>query len=92
MFKATIEVSLASYDALPLIGQAAMAAARQGGTPEKPVGPVEPFDTRIFFHYKGMLHGQETSVMQMKATQNAWAVKRIERLWLMAWQDAHPAK
>ena len=89
LFRGTIEVSLASYDALPLIGQAAMAAAKQGGTPEKPVGPAaETFDTRAFFHFKGAMAGNETTVLQMKATQTAWAVKRIEKLWLAAWAEA----
>src|SRR6185503_14810491 len=37
-FRATLEVALSSYDALPLIGSAAMAAAQQGGTPEHPTG------------------------------------------------------
>ena len=39
-WRATLEVSLASYDALPLIGEAAMEAAKQGGTPTEPQGAV----------------------------------------------------
>jgi hypothetical protein len=89
LFRATVQVSLASYDALPLIGQAAMAAARQGGTPERPAGAAEPFDTRAFFRFKGNYRGREMTVMEMKAIQSAWAVKRIEKLWVMAWEEAH---
>ncbi len=88
-WRATLEVSLASYDALPLIGQAAMAAAKQGGTPDAPTGPAEKFDTATFFRFKGTYAGRPTTVMDMKARQTAWAVKRIERLWLQAWTEAH---
>jgi hypothetical protein len=84
----TLEVALASYDALPLIGQAAMAAAKQGGTPDAPAGPAGQFDTEAFFRFKGQYGGRETTVMEMKARQTAWAVKRIERLWLQAWKEA----
>jgi len=88
-WRATVEVSLASYDALPLIGQAAMAAAKQGGTPQKPEGPTQqPFDTAAFFHFKGQFQGREMTVMEMKALQTAWAVHRIERLWRQAWDEA----
>jgi hypothetical protein len=88
-WRATLEVSLASYDALPLIGQAAMAAAKQGGTPHKPQGPAQqPFDTAAFFRYRGKVRDREMTVMEMKAFQTAWAVKRVERLWLAAWQEA----
>jgi hypothetical protein len=93
VFKATLEVSLSSYDALPLIGVAAMAAAQQGGTPEKPEGAAaQAFDTRAFFRFKGKWRDREVTVMQMKAEQTAWAVKRIERLWLQAWNEAQQAK
>ena len=89
LFRATVEISLISYDALPMIGQAAMAAAKQGGTPEKPEGPAGEFDTRVFFRSKGSFQGNEMTVMEMKAIQTAWAVKRIEKLWLAAWDEAH---
>ncbi len=88
-WQSTLEVALASYDALPLIGQAAMAAAKQGGTPDAPAGPSEQFDTQTFFRFKGTYGGRPTTVMEMKARQTAWAVKRIERLWLQAWKEAH---
>jgi hypothetical protein len=91
LFIATNEVAMASYDALPLIGQAAMAAMKQGGTPDKPQGPAgaEKFDTETFYRFRGQFQGRQMSVMEMKARQQAWAVKRIERLWRRAWDEAH---
>ena len=90
LFRATLEVALASYDALPLIGTAAMAAAKQAGTPEKPEGPAsDKFDTETFFRHRGTFMGREMSVMEMKAYQQAWAVKRVQRVWRRAWDEAH---
>lgn len=91
LFRATLEVSMISYDALPMIGQAAMAAAGQAGTPLRPEGPAGDFDTRVFFRHKGVFRGREMTVMEMKAVQTAWAVKRIERVWLAAWAEATSA-
>jgi hypothetical protein len=91
-FTATLQVSMYSYDALPLIGEAAMEAAGQGGTPDHPVGkakPAEQFDTVVFFHHKGMLRGEPSTVLEMKASQTALAVRRIERLWKQAWVEAY---
>lgn len=88
-WQATLEVSLASYDALPLIGLAAMAATGQAGTPAHPTGPIQPFDTATFFRFKGEVRGVPMTVSQMKAQQQAWAVHRVERLWLAAWKEAH---
>lgn len=85
---ATVEVSLASYDALPLIGAAAMKAYRQGGTPDEPVGKIEPFDAGIFFHVRGRYQGRQMTLMEMKAYQMAWAEKRVERLWRRAWDES----
>jgi hypothetical protein len=91
LFVATNEVALASYDALPLIGVAAMAAMKQGGTPETPSGATAAtkFDTETFYRHRGQYQGREMSVMEMKARQQAWAVKRIERIWRRAWDEAH---
>jgi hypothetical protein len=79
----TLAVSLASYEALPLIGRAAVAAYPQAG----PVGPGA-WNAAAFFHHKGQYQGREMSVMEMKARQQAWAVKRVERMWRQAWGDA----
>jgi hypothetical protein len=81
-FDATIEVSLRSYDALPLIGQAAVAA--YGAKPTRQTR----FDAATFFHFRGPVSGEEMSVVQMKARQMAWGVRRTEALWLSAWRDA----
>jgi hypothetical protein len=91
LFVATNEVALASYDALPLIGTAAMAAMKQGGTPDAPAGAAasEKFDLEVFFRHRGQHQGREMSVMEMKARQQAWAVKRIERVWRRAWDEGH---
>jgi len=93
LFVATNEISLASYEALPLIGVAAMAAMKQGGTPDHPTGApgAAKFDTETFYHHRGTFQGREMSVLEMKARQQAWAVKRIERLWRQAWDEAHAA-
>jgi hypothetical protein len=32
--------------------------------------------------------GREMSVMEMKAIQTAWAVKRIQKVYRMAWDEA----
>lgn len=89
VWKASLEVSLLSYDALPLIGLAAMHAGKQAGTPEKPTGPFEQtVDTEAFFRFKGQYLGREMSVMEMKAIHNAWAVKRIEKTLRQAWDEA----
>ena len=86
--KATLEVALASYDALPLIGLAAMRAYGQGGTPERPEGRIGKFDADAFYRFRGQYLGREVSLMEMKAYQMAWAVKRVERLWRRAWDEA----
>ncbi|MDB5289591.1 MAG: hypothetical protein JWL69_832 [Phycisphaerales bacterium] len=81
---ATLEVSSASYDALPLIGHAALAAYKRGDGPSG-----WKFDADVFFHFKGTVRGQETTVLQLKAHQEAWAVKRVQRLWCKAWAETH---
>jgi hypothetical protein len=88
LFQATLEVSSRSYDALPLIGLAAMKAAKQAGTPEKPAGPFQPVNTEEFFHFKGQYMGREMTVTQMKAIQTAWATQRIQKILRQAWDEA----
>jgi hypothetical protein len=84
---ATLEVSLTSYDALPLIGLAAMKGYGQGGTPERPEGPIGKFDAEAFFHARGTYLGREMSMLEMKAHQMAWAVRRVEKVWRRAWDE-----
>lgn len=81
LWVATIEVSLASYDALPLIGQAALAAYGGDTAPDK-------FDAEKFANFTGTYLGREMTLSEMKAHQLAWAVKRVERIWLAAWKEA----
>ena len=79
---ATVEVSMTSYDALPLIGRAAVAAYKSG-----------TFDANTFFHFKDKVRGVEMSLVEMKARQMAWSVKRVERVWRQAWDEGtKPAK
>ena len=86
LFRQTLEVSLASYDALPLIGEAAVAAyANARGQRARPVD----FDADVFFNFKGHFQGQEMTVLELKARQMAWAVHRTEGLWFRAWKEAH---
>jgi len=87
LFRATLEVSFSSYEALPMIGDAAVAAL-------KPVPGNKPdeLDAEIFFRHVGTFHGQKMTVMQMKANQLAWAVKRIERVLKQAWEEANAPK
>jgi hypothetical protein len=82
LWVATIEVSLASYDALPLIGHAALAAYGGDTAPDR-------FDAEKFAGFKGTYMGREMTLSEMKAHQLAWAVKRVERVWLAAWKEAH---
>jgi hypothetical protein len=82
LFRATVEVSLTSYDALPMIGHAAVAAYGSDTTPGE-------FDAAKFANFKGTYLGREMTVSEMKAHQLAWAVKRVERVWLAAWKEAH---
>jgi hypothetical protein len=78
-FDGTVQVALRSYDALPLIGQAALAAYGERPTRKQ-------FDADTFYHFRGTVGGRETSVVEMKARQMAWGVRRTERLWLQAWR------
>lgn len=80
---ASVQIALQSYDALPMIGQAARGAYL------RPDGKLKAFDATAFFSYRGQYEGQEVSVMQLKARQMARAVRWIEHLWVQGWQEAH---
>lgn len=87
-WQASMDASIRSYDALPLIGLAAMQAAGQAGTPEHPTGPTtKPFDTEAFFRFRGTYLNREMTVLEMKAMQTAWAVNRIARTYRQAWDE-----
>jgi hypothetical protein len=81
-FDATIEVAMLSYEALPLIGRAAVEAYKADPTRR------QSFDADAFYHFRGNVNGRETTLLEMKAHQMAWAVRRTERLWLLAWHQA----
>lgn len=83
LWQATLEVALTSYDALPMIGHAAVAAYGSDTSPRE-------FDATKFAGFKGNYLGKEMTLSEMKAHQLAWAVKRVERVWLQAWKEAHP--
>ena len=93
-WQATVEVMLYSYDYLPLIGRAAQAGYKIGGTATEPAGaPAAKIDADAFFHVKMNVHDVEISMMEMKAQQMALGVKRVQRVWLQAWNEAHqPAR
>jgi hypothetical protein len=84
LFRSTLEVSLASYDGLPLIGQAAVAAYGTAGG-----GRPRDFNAETFYAFRGRFRGQEMTLIELKARQMAWAVLRTEKLWLRAWNEAH---
>ena len=81
-FRATLEVANVSYDYLPLIGHAAAQATAPAGPNDK----TDVLDVEKFFRYREP--DNELRVMDMKARQTAWAVKRIERVWRQAWDEA----
>lgn len=82
VWTASLELSLASYDQLPLIGHAARAAYLDAD------GKLKPFDAGAFANFRE--GAGKPTLLQMKARQWAIAVKWVEVLWLQAWQDAHP--
>ena len=84
LFRETLAVSSLSYDALPLVGEAAVEARKSA-----PTG--SDLETIAFFHHEGMVRDQKMTVLRMKARQQAWAVLRVQRVLLRAWNDAHPA-
>jgi hypothetical protein len=89
IFQSSVDVSLHSYDALPMIGLAAMFATGQAGTPDHPQGDAaKTIDTEKFFHFRGQFMGKEMSVTEMKAIQTAWAVQRIQKILRQAWDEA----
>lgn len=90
VWKETLLVADDAYGKLPLIGLAAMHAAGQQGTPGQPIGPAGAFDTEKFFRFESDVSGQKTSVLEMKAKQQALAITRTVSLIRRAWDAAHP--
>ena len=99
VFTSTLEVMLHSYDALPLIGESAVAAVesakREASTRPAALEEVgrrpnvsDPFDTRAFFRHAGTVRGEPMTMLDVKAEQSALAVVRIEKLLRQAWREA----
>ncbi|HEV8379898.1 MAG TPA: hypothetical protein VGP99_13690 [Tepidisphaeraceae bacterium] len=84
LWTSTLQISLFSYDALPLIGKAAVAAYPNASDN----GPGK-FNADAFFHFKGDCMGKQMTVLEMKARQQALAVKRTQTVLLRAWNEAH---
>jgi hypothetical protein len=84
---ATVQTCLISYDTLPLIGHAAVAAWDQTARPASPQDDGR-IDVLKFYNFRGQAFGREMSVLELKAHQQAWAVKRTEAIWLAAWKEA----
>ena len=79
----SVGISLQSYDALSLIGNAARAAYLDSA------GNLKAFDADVFYHFAGKVNDAETTILQMKARQLALATKWVETLLLTAWQEAN---
>lgn len=74
----TLRVALDAYTALPLVGTAAQAAVKG-----------QDLDLKAFYLFEGKWNGEATSVLRMKARQQALAVARIASMWRKAWDQAH---
>jgi hypothetical protein len=78
---------LYSYDALPLIGEASVAAwDRSIQSNDKKVDGV--IDITRFYNHRGTAFGREMSVLELKAHQQGIAVRRTMATWLAAWKEA----
>lgn len=94
-WSSTVRVSMASYDALGLIGEAAQAAVGQkvkDGDPSQPIDApareADQFDMEAFFRQRGTVSGSEMSLLEVKARQLSLAVLRIEAMLKQAWAEA----
>lgn len=81
----SVQTSLNSYDALPLIGQAARTAWREADGGER---YRDAIDTEAFYAHEGEWRGRRVSVAEMKAEQLALAATRIAAHWRHAWRTA----
>ena len=79
VWEMSVQALLYSYDALPLIGQAAARAY----DPQ-----AQSIRTDRFYHYQARFGVREMTVMEAKALLQAMAVRQIAHAWLIAWEDA----
>lgn len=84
LWLATLQVASISYDALPLIGRAAAAAHIPGKEGDR----YDAIDFEKFMRYRGIVAGEEISVLELKARHCAWAVLRTKRVLRQAWIEA----
>lgn len=86
---ASLEVSLYSYDALPMIGRNAVAHWNRDLPPidKNEVGAIDPI---AFGSSLGEFHGQNMTLSQMRGRQMALATRLVGEYWLKAWKEAHP--
>ena len=83
LWKLSLETSIASYQALPLIGKAGAVSY-----PKTDAG-YGVWKLEMFYHAKGQFGGREMSIMEIKVDRMATAVKRVARVWRKAWDEAH---
>lgn len=86
-WEASLQTTLISYDAVPFIGQAALAAWDKEAAPESPQDDGR-IDLVKFYNHRGQVYGREMSMLELKAFQQAWAVRRTQVIWLAAWKEA----
>jgi hypothetical protein len=89
-WEASLQTSLISYDAVPFIGEAAVAAWDKEGKPESSQDDGR-IDLVKFYNHRGQVYGREMSMLELKAFQQAWAVRRTQGIWLAAWKEAKGA-
>ena len=77
-FRWDLRILGASYDYLPFVGAATQAGYASG-----------QFDPAAYFGYVGPTHGQQLSMIQLIALQNAKAVVDVEMAFRLAWDEAH---
>jgi hypothetical protein len=80
-FDRTYEILADSYQYLPAIGKASIAAYATG-----------EFNPQAFFTSEDTVNGEKMDIVQLIAERNAQAVVEVERTLRQAWAEAHPAK
>ena len=66
---------------------AALAAWDKDAAPESPQDDGR-IDLVKFYSHRGQVYGREMSMLELKAFQQAWAVRRTQGIWLKAWKEA----
>lgn len=79
VWEMSVQGLLYSYDALPLIGQAAARAYDS---------QAQTIRTDRFYHFRAAVGPKEMTVMEAKAELQAMAARQIAYAWLSAWEEA----